>query len=317
MGAGPGSQPLTIDIDSTICETYGLKKQGGSKFTYTKVRGYHPLLATAAGLGDVLHSRLRGGPAFTARGAAGFLAETVRRVREAGATGLLTLRADSGFYNRRVVETCRKLGMRFSITVRLSPALRKVIGEIAEGDWVAIPYWLDGAADVAEAVYAPFGGRGKPVRLIVRRVQPTPGSQLEFEGFAHTYHALITDREGAMLDLEGDHRTHAVVENVIRDLKHGVALDHLPSGRFAANGAWLAFNVMAHNIARWVSRIGLQETLVATPTLRMRHLAMPGRMGRHARHLTLHLPARWPWRQQFAAALERLRSLPVAVAMPA
>jgi hypothetical protein len=120
MGAGPGSAPLTIDIDSTICETYGLQKQGGSKFTYTKVRGYHPLLATAAGLGDVLHSRLRGGPAFTARGAAGFLPETVRRVRAAGSTGLLTLRADSGFYNRRVVETCRKLGMRFSITVRLT-----------------------------------------------------------------------------------------------------------------------------------------------------------------------------------------------------
>jgi hypothetical protein len=319
MGAGPGSAPLTIDIDSTICETYGLQKQGGSKFTYTKVRGYHPLLATAAGLGDVLHSRLRGGPAFTARGAAGFLPETVRRVRAAGSTGLLTLRADSGFYNRRVVETCRKLGMRFSITVRLSSALHKVIGQIAEADWVPIPYWLDGAADVAEAVYTPFGGRGKAkaVRLIVRRVKPTPGSQLEFEGFAYTYHALITDREGAMLDLETDHRAHAVIENVIRDLKDGVALDHLPSGRFAANGAWLAFNVMAHNLARWVSRIGLEKTLITTPTLRTRHLAMPGRMGHHARQLILHLPARWPWKQQFEAALERLRSLPAAAVMPA
>jgi hypothetical protein len=101
MGGGPGSQPLTIDLDSTVCETYGLQKQGGSKFTYTKVRGYHPLLATAAGLGDVLHSRLRGGPAHTARGAAGFIVETVRRVRDAGAIGPLTLRADSGFYTTR------------------------------------------------------------------------------------------------------------------------------------------------------------------------------------------------------------------------
>lgn len=319
MGAGPGAAPLTIDIDSTICETYGLQKQGGSRFTYAKVRGYHPLLATAAGLGDVLHSRLRGGPAFTARGAAGFLTETVRRVRAAGATGLLTLRADSGFYNRNVVQACRKVGMRFSITAKVYPKLHKVIGEIAETDWVPIPYWLDGTADVAETVYVPFASRGKSqtARLIVRRVKPTPGSQLEFEGFAYTYHALITDREGAMLELEADHRAHAVVENVIRDLKDGVALDHLPSGRFAANGAWLAFNVIAHNLARWVTRIGLKETLVTTPTLRMRHVAMPGRMGHHARQLTLHLPARWPWQQQFQAALERIRSLPAAAAMPA
>jgi hypothetical protein len=319
LGAGPGSAPLTIDVDSTICETYGLQKQGGSKFTYTKVRGYHPLLATAAGLGDVLHARLRGGPAFTARGAAGFITETIGRVRAAGASGLLTLRADSGFYNHTVVAACRKLGVRFSITVWLSPALHRVIDGIAEAAWVPIPYWLDGAADVAETVYTPFGhrGTGTPVRLIVRRVQPTPGSQLEFAGFAYTYHALITDREGGMPDLEVDHRAHAVVENAIRDLKHGMALDHLPSGRFAANGAWLAFNVIAHNLARWVSRVGLGETLVTTPTLRTRHVAMPGRMGRHARQLTLHLPARWPWARQFQAELERLRSLPAAAPMPA
>jgi Transposase DDE domain group 1 len=319
MGAGPGSAPLTIDVDSTICETYGLQKQGGSRFTYTRVRGYHPLLATAAGLGDVLHSRLRGGPAFTARGAAGFITETVGRVRAAGATGLLTLRVDSGFYNHRVVQTCRKLGVRFSITVKLYPNLRRVIAQIADDTWVPIPYWLDGAADVAETTYNPFGqhGKGKAVRLIVRRVRPTPGSQLEFKGFAYTHHALITDRDGEMLAIEADHRGHAVVENTIRDLKDGVALDHLPSGRFAANGAWLAFNVMAHNLARWLSRLSLGETLVTTPTVRARHVAIPGRLGRHARQLHLHLPARWPWARQFQAALERLRSLPAAASMPA
>jgi hypothetical protein len=96
-----------------------------------------------------------------------------------------------------------------------------------------------------------------------------------------------------------------------------VALDHLPSGRFAANGAWLAFNVMAHNLARWVSRIGHGETLVTTPTLRSRHLAMPGRLVRHARQLCLHLGARWPWARQFDERLERLRSLPAVAPMPA
>jgi hypothetical protein len=318
-GAGPGADPLTIDVDSTICETYGLQKQGGSKFTYTQVRGYHPLLAVAAATGDVLHARLRGGPSHTARGAASFIKETVTRVRAAGATGLLTLRADSGFYNYQVAAICRKLDVRFSITVRLFAKLHKVIGEIPEAAWTPIPYWLDGAADVAETTYAPFAHRGKsrPVRLIVRRVKPTPGSQLEFAGFHYTYHALITDRDGEMHALEADHRRHAVVENAVRDLKDGVALNHLPSGRFAANGAWLACNVIAYNLARWVSRVALGETLVTTPTLRTEHVAIPGWLARHARQLHLHLPARWPWAEQFQSGLERLRSLPVAVSTPA
>lgn len=316
-GAGPGAAPLTIDVDSTICETYGLQKQGGSRFTYTHVRGYHPLVAVAAGLGDVLHARLRGGPAFTARGAASFITETVTRVRAAGATGLLTVRADSGFYNHKVVGACRRLGVRYSITVRLSPALHTVIGRVADDAWVPIPYWLDGAADVAETTYTPFGMKGTPVRLIVRRVKPTPGSQLEFAGLHYTYHALITDREGAMLALEADHRRHAVVENTIRDLKDGVALDHLPSGRFAANGAWLAFNVMAHNLARWVSRVAVDDPVVTTTTVRLRYVAVPGWLVRHARQLHLHLPARWPWAAQFLSALEQLRSLPASVTTPA
>jgi len=86
-GAGPGDKPLTIDIDCTICETYGLAKAGGSRFTYTHVRGYHPLLAVAAGTGEVLHTRLRGGPAHTAQGAARFIAETVERVAGCGSSG--------------------------------------------------------------------------------------------------------------------------------------------------------------------------------------------------------------------------------------
>ena len=100
-GAGPGDGPLTIDVDSSICTTYGLKKQG-ARFGYTSVRGLHPLLATASGSGEVLGVRQRGGNAHTARGAASFLAEVFNRVRAAGASGELTLRADSGFYNHKV-----------------------------------------------------------------------------------------------------------------------------------------------------------------------------------------------------------------------
>jgi hypothetical protein len=306
-GAGPGEAPVTIDIDSSIHETYGLQKQGGAKFTHTKVRGYHPLYAVIAGTADVVHSRLRGGNANSGRGAAGFVTETVNRVRAAGATGPLTLRADSGFYSRKVVDACRRAAVRFSITVKLNKALHKVIAAIPDDAWVPIPYFLDGA-DVAETTYRPFAKKAPLVRLIVRRVKPTPGSQLALF-VDHSYHAFITDRDGDTLELEADHRRHAVVEDAVRDLKYGVGLNHLPSGRFGANAAWLNLNVTAHNLARWVSRLGLGETLIATDTLRRRHLRTPGRLTRSARKLTLHLPTRWPWAQQFTNSLARLRSV--------
>ena len=263
-GAGPGSRPLTIDLDSTICETYGLKKAGGSRFTYTHTRGYHPLLAVAAGTEEVLHTRLRAGPAHTSRGVSRFIAQTVERVREAGARGELTLRADSGFYSKKVVEIS----------------------------------------------YTPFGKKGIPVRLIVRRVPPNPGSQLALFA-AYGYHAFICDREGETLALEADHRRHAEIENVIRDLKYGVGLNHLPSGKFGANAAWLALQVMAHNLGLWVNALGLQGAPLRTKTLRHRFLALPGRLTRSARRFHLALPCAWPWQDEFMAALHRLRALPL------
>ena len=167
---------------------------------------------------------------------------------------------------------------------------------------------MDGAADVAETTYVPFQDEpdAAPVRLIVRRVKPTHGSQLALFA-SYSYHGFITDRDGDTLELEADHRHHAEIENAIRDLKYGVGLNHLPSGRFAANGAWLAVQVMA----RWTARIGLGEQLVTTKTLRRRFFSLAGRLTRSARRLTLHLPQRWPWENQFSRALARLRALPL------
>src|SRR6266568_1931612 len=307
-GAGPGAAPFTLDVDSTICETYGLAKQGGSRFTYTHVRGYHPLVAVMAGTGDVAHTRLRGGPANSGRGAGSFLTECFARLRAAGATGQITVRADSGFYNRKVVGACRRAGVRFSITAKMTKPLRRTVEELPEEAWTPIPYFMDGAA-VAETTYTPFTKRGRAYRLIVRRVRPTPGSQLAlFTEFS--YHAFITDRRGTTLHLEADHRRHAEVENAIRDLKYGMGLNHLPSGRFGANAAWLGLNVIAHNLTRWVCRIGLGEDLIATKTVRRRHLGVPGRLVRSGRRLHLHLPTNWPWAEQFLAALARLRAIP-------
>ena len=312
-GAGPGDGPVTIDLDSTVCETYGLQKDGALHHTYTHVRGYHPLLAVAAGTGDVLHQRLRGGNANSGRGSGSFLAETVSRVRAAGAAGQLTMRADSGFYTHAVVATCRRLKVRFSITVRQHAGLRALIEAIPETDWTPIPYWLEGGADVAETTYTPFADRkdARSVRLIVRRVRPTPGSQLSFFT-THEYHAFITDRAGDTLALEADHRRHAEIENAIRDLKYGMGLNHLPSGRFGANAAWLAVQVLAHNVARWVGRIGLGEGIVTAKTLRRRFLGLPGRLTRSGRRTTVHLSRHWPWADAFRMALARLRAIPLA-----
>ena len=184
----------------------------------------------------MLLSRLRQGRAHTARGAAHFLGETVSRVRYGGARGQLTVRADSGFYTHAVVAVCRRMDVRFSSTIRQRQSLHNLIEAIPEADWTPIPYWMDGAAAVAETTYTPFQTKpdAAPVRRIVRRVQPTPGSQLAL--FAtYSYHGFSTDRDGEMLELEADHRRHAEIENAIRDLKYGVGLNHLPSGRFAAN----------------------------------------------------------------------------------
>ena len=138
-GSGPGDDPLTIDLDSTVCETYGLCKEGAQRHNYAGQRGYRPLLAVAAGTGHVLMARLRKGRANTARGAANFLRETVSRVRHAGATGPLTVRADSGFYTHGIMAACRDQKVRYSITVRQHPQLRNLIEAIPVNDKASSP----------------------------------------------------------------------------------------------------------------------------------------------------------------------------------
>ena len=204
------------------------------------------------------------------------------------------------------------MDVRFSITIRQHVCLRNLIEAIPETDWTPIPYWMDGGADVAETTYTPFQSEpgAAPVRLIVRRVKPTPGSQLALFA-SYSYHGFITNRYGDTLELEAGHRRHAEIENAIRDLKHGVGLNHLPPGRFAANGAWLAIQVMAHNLARWTARIALGEQVATTKTLRRRFFSLAGRITRSARRLTLHLPQSWPWQEKSGRVLARLRAIPL------
>jgi len=171
-------------------------------------------------------------------------------VRAGGASGQLKVRADSGFYSKKVGDACKKAGAGFSITVKLYKNVHAAISKIPEDAWTPIPYWLEQGADVAAIDWH---------RLVVRRVRPTPGSQLAVLA-TYSYHAFITDVEGGPVGLDAWHRAHADCENAIRDLKYGVGLNHLPSGRFGANAAWLALNVVAHNLSRWTVRIGGGDT---------------------------------------------------------
>jgi hypothetical protein len=310
-GLGPDlGADLTIDIDSSVVETYGLKKQGGARFSYLGVRGYHPLVASLADTGELLHTRLRGGNAASGRGAATFVAETISRVREAGAQGALTLRADSGFYAGAVVSACRRAGVAFSVTVRKNSAVRRAIDAIPDDAWTPIPYWIDGGADVAETDYTAFAGTKHEVtcRLLVRRVRPTPRSQLAMN-VVFDHHAILTDRDGELLAVEADHRRHAVVEHVIDDLKHHAGLAHLPSGRFAANAAWLTLVGIAYNLARWTATAaGLGR--VTTKTLRLTIIAVPARLIDRSRQLRLRMPTGWPWADAIEHALAAFARIP-------
>jgi len=327
-GAHPQfGRSVTVDIDSTLCETFGLAKDGAREVMRTGRRGYHPLLAVISGTGDIAHARLRRGRSNDATAAPLFINETISRLRQAGATGQIVLRADSGFYLHDVVAACRAADVRFSIGARMIGHLRGQIEAIPDEQWQPIEYFLPGAG-VAEIPYTPFAqdthGRDRtdtvPLRLMVRRTPPTQ-AQVRNRGQdtdqaalfpVYDYHPIITDRDGDLRDLEADHRRHAEVELTIRDLKHGMGLAHLPTKSFGGNAAWLILNTIAHNLTRWITRLGFDQGHRMTKNIRRRVFNLAGRLVRTGRRTTLRLPSRWPWAHAIITAIKRLRDLPAA-----
>lgn len=302
-GAGPGAKRLVIDIDSFLGEAKGALKQGASR-GYTGKRGYHPLLATRAGTGEVLHARARKGAANSGRGALRFCEELLARVRRAGATGEILIRADSAFYSHKVITYLQAKACLYSISVPQNKRVAERIAEIPETAWQPVAdYPETGVCELAETTY---GER----RLIVRRVH-LHAQEGQEELFAYWRHfAFLTNRTEDMHTVDAEHRQHAEVELAIRDLKDQ-ALAHFPSGSFAANAAWTVIACLAHNMVRWVGQLGLEdETWRTARTIRRWLIALPGRLTRTARRTTLHLPARWPWRDAFVEALARIRALP-------
>jgi hypothetical protein len=300
-GAGPGGERLVVDVDSFIGEVHGYKKQGVG-FGYTKRRGYHPLMASRADTGEVLHIRLRHGKAASPRGVVRFVDELLARVKRAGANGEKLLRADSAFWNKTLMKRLEQAGWLYSISIRVQAGISERIAQIPEADWQTLEdYPDDGEAQIAETTLA-----GK--RMIVRRTRLL-GPQADLWP-DWRYFPLLTNRTETIDVVEAEHRQHAVVELAIRDLKDQ-ALAHFPSGVFSANSAWTVIAAIAHNLTRWTTVIGLPgETVRAARTLRRRLLQIPGRLTRSARKWTLHLPARWPWQHDFIRALARIRALP-------
>ena len=308
-GAGPGDGPLVVDLDSTICEVHGKQKQAAC-YSYTRVLGYHPLLATRAGTGEVLFSRMRRGSANTARGIVRFVDELAASLKRAGASGPLTVRADSGFWSWKLCDRLDAHGIGWSITVRLHANMKAAIAGIDDDAWVDIDYPIGGQAQLAETTYtAGRGSKKRTVRLVVRRTRLTEPAQRRL--WPHwRHHAFITSDDNIdIVAADTFHREHATVELVIRDLKEGAGLDHIPSGHYHANAAWLACAVLAHNLGAWTTLLAGQPP-VTNRTRRTRLISLAAVIVNRSGRILLRFPTRWPWALEFHRALRALRALP-------
>ncbi len=312
---------------TTPCETHGYRKQGVG-YGYNKVKGLNALLATDTSGPVIVGQRLRRGGVNSARGAGKFLADAIAAARRAGARSRLCCRLDSAYYNHRVVAAIGKAGARFSITARMDQAVAKAIAGIDENAWIPIKYpqaiydqdeqrWISDA-QVAEIPYTAFTSTGHRVsaRLIVRRVNrlnPATAPQGQGELFAaYRHHAVFTNSAEPMLTAEAHHRDHAIIEQVIADLK-GSALAHFPSGKFTANAAWLACTVIAYNLARAAGvAAGGKLARARTATIRSMVINLPARVSYSAGNFTLHLPANSRSQARFLAMFDTVHAPPRA-----
>ena len=314
-------QVAYLDIDDTIKATYGHKKQGAG-YGYSKVKGLNALLAavsTPVSAPVIAATRLRRGATNSAKGAARLVADALVTAGKAGATGMITVRADSAYYNHDVIAAARTGGARFSVTARTDRAVSRAITQIPEDDWVGITYphaiydedenrWISDA-QVAEIGFTAFTSRRRSehisARLIVRRVKrlgPKSGPTGQGELFSvWRHHAVFTDSAESMLAAEATHRDHAIVEQTFSDLKAG-PLAHMPSGSFSANGAWTVLAAIAFNLTRATGTLASKfHAKATTATIRAQLIAVPARIARSARRLRLHLPRRWPWEHPWQA----------------
>ena len=317
----PGADQIAyVDIDDTVKPTYGYAKEGAGR-GYSGVKGLNALLgivSTPTSRPLITSARLRRGQTNSAKGAHRFVADTLVTAKACGATGVLIARMDSAFYQSDIVAAVLRHQAHYSITARLLPPVRKAIDAIAPDAWTPIKYtnavWDDQAqqwiseAEVAEIEFTAFSSKPKALqatgRLIVRRVPDMNPNHQNPLFTVYRHHAVFTNSPLPMLQAEKAHRAHAIVEQVIADLKGG-PLAHLPSGRFWANSAWLVCAAMSFNLTRTAGVLASTfHAKATTGTIRAQLINIPGRLARSARKLTLHLPTDWPWQSEW----EQLRA---------
>lgn len=323
----PGAATLAyVDVDDTVKPTFGYAKQGAAR-GYTGVKGLNVLLAiisTPTSRPVIAAARLRKGSTNSAKGAHRFVADALITAKKAGATATLVLRADSAFFGSEVIAAILRRKACFSITARLNPPVRKAIETIQADAWRAIKYtnavWDETAqqwisdAEVAEITFTAFGSLAKAkqvtARLIVRRVPDVNPANQNPLFTVYRYHAVFTNTPLPMLEAESAHRAHAIVEQVIADLKNG-PIAHLPSGSFTANSAWLVCASMAFNLTRSAGVLASAfHAKATTGTIRTQLINVPGRLARSARRLVLHLPTDWPWETAWTQMAKTARDGP-------
>jgi Transposase DDE domain group 1 len=329
------SEQITyLDIDDTIRATFGYAKQGAG-YGYSGVKGLNALLATVSTASSaplIVATRLRKGSANSARGAARLVADAIKATRRCGVGGPVALRADSAYYNRDVIAAARRHGVHFSVTARKDRAVAAAIAAIPQTAWTTIRYpravfdeqlqqWVSDA-EVAEVPFTAFRSKPKAqrvtARLIVRRVRDANPDHVQVNAQGELFrvwrhHAIFTDSPLPMLAAEADHRRHAIIEQVIADLKAG-PLAHLPSGRFAANSAWLVLATIAYNLLRAAGALASTfHAKATTATLRAQLINIAARITRSARRATLHLPTDWPWAQPWHRLFTAAIGPPAAV----
>jgi hypothetical protein len=330
----PGVEQVAyVDVDSLLRRVYGHAKAGAAH-GHAKVGGYpvllrglSPLVATVStplAAPVIAASRLRGGNAGSARGAAGLVAEAIGVARAAGAAGWVLVRADSAFCSTAVLAACRRAKVCFSVTIRSDRTVRAAIAGIGETAWTAIRYpravwdeegqcWISDA-QVAETTHTLRAGTRHALtcRLVVRRVRAGAGPGQAGLFPIWRYHAFLTDTTLSTVDADRTHRAHAVIEQTFADLIDG-PLAHLPSGRFAANAAWLTCAGITHNLLRAAGTLaGGHLAKARGATLRRQLVTVPARTARRARTITLHLPAHWPWADAWTALFTATHAPPAA-----
>ena len=317
----PGADQIAyVDIDDTVKPTYGYAKEGAGR-GYSGVKGLNALLgivSTSTSRPLITGARLRRGQTNSAKGAHRFVADTLVTAKACGATGVLITRMDSAFYQSDIVAAVLRHKAHYSITARLLPPVRKAIDAIAADAWTPIKYthavWDNDAAqwiseaEVAEIGFTAFSSKPKDLqataRLIVRRVPDLNPNNQNPLFTVYRHHAVFTNSPLPMLQAESAHRGHAIVEQVIADLKTG-PLAHLPSGKFWANSAWLVCAAIAFNLTRTAGVLASPfHAKATTGTIRAQLISVTGRLAHSARRFTRHLPTGWPWQSQW----ERLQA---------